>query len=377
MEPSAKSARPDADDHFLSHALSLARSGIAVASPNPCVGAVVVGHDGAIAGEGFHSYEDIKHAEVIALERAADRARGATLYLNLEPCSHHGRTGPCADAVIAAGVQRVVCSLQDPNPLVAGKGFARLRAAGIKVDVGGMAEPAYLLNEAWCKYVVSKLPFITLKCAMTLDGKIAVSDDVGSTNRGETRTNWISGETARNFVQELRHQSDAILTGIGTAITDDPMLTDRSKLSRRRPLFRVVLDSRMRLPLNSRLVQSAAGDVLVFTTSADAGRRRALEQHGVRVEQVPAGHDDRVTIADVLRRLGELEITSVLVEGGTHINTAFLGSHQVDKLILFLAPRIAGDGGTEFAAGLIQPQELKFANVRRFGEDIAVEAYPT
>src|SRR5258708_28442124 len=238
---------PDNDDLFLGRALELARAGIALTSPNPCVGAVVVTSDGTLVGEAFHTYQGKKHAEILAIERAGERARGGTLYLNLEPCSHQGRTGPCADAVIAAGIRRVVCSMGDPNPMVAGRGFAKLRAAGIQVEVGGFEAEARQLNEAFAKYIRHKTPFVTLKCAMTLDGKIAPKSAPGDSSKGEARTAWITGGAARAHVHQLRHQSDAILTGIGTVLADDPLLTDRTGLPRRRPLLLVVLDSRLRL----------------------------------------------------------------------------------------------------------------------------------
>src|SRR5216684_2167916 len=252
---------PLSDEQHMSRALDLARAGVGLVSPNPAVGAVVVDASGREVGSGTHTYDGIKHAEVRALEQAGDAARGGTLYLNLEPCSHQGRTGPCANAVIAAGIRRVVCSMEDPNPQVAGRGFAKLRGSGITVGVGLFEADAKKLNESFAKYVRSGKPLVTLKSAMTLDGKIADATKPGAepgsavpaSEGARSGYHWITGETARAHVQQLRHQSDAILTGIGTVLADDPLLTDRTSLPRRRPLLRVVLDSRLRLPLVSQL----------------------------------------------------------------------------------------------------------------------------
>ncbi len=246
-------------------ALELARRGIALATPNPMVGAVVV-NGGEIVGRGFHTWEGVKHAEILALEDAGDRARGATVYVTLEPCSHVGRTGPCADALIAAGVAKVVAPAADPNPLVAGEGFRRLRAAGVQVEIATEYQlEAAKLNEPFLHFMRTGRPLVTLKSASTLDGKIAAPED----NSG-----WITSERARAHVQELRHASDAMLTGIGTALADDPQLTDRSGLPRARPLMRVVLDSTLRLPLESRLVRTADNDLIVAGTSAASAERR-------------------------------------------------------------------------------------------------------
>ena len=229
------------DEQFIRRALDLARAGVGLVSPNPAVGAVVVEPGGKEAGAGTHTYDGLKHAEVLAIEQAGTRARGGTLYLNLEPCSHHGRTGPCADAVIGAGITRVVCSMQDPNPRVSGQGFARLRSRGIHVDVGLLEAEAKRLNESFAKFIRHRIPLVTLKAAMTLDGKIAppppgsakagahVSAEVAA---GGSTGGWITGEIARQHVQVLRHEHDAIMAGVGTVIADDPLLTDRSGRAR-------------------------------------------------------------------------------------------------------------------------------------------------
>ena len=365
------------DEHFLQHALELARHGIALTSPNPCVGAVIVAPDGRITGEGSHTYENKKHAEVLALEHAGNRARGATLYLNLEPCSHQGRTGPCADTVIAAGIRRVVCSMEDPNPQVAGRGFAKLRNAGIEVAVGLLEAEAKKLNEAFAKYIRHKMPFVLLKSAITLDGKIAASPNSAPStdSRGSTRTRWITGEAARSHVQQLRHENDAILTGIGTILADDPLLTDRTGQPRRRPLLRVILDSHLRLPLESQIARTANSDVLIFCASRDQERRQQLEQLGISIESAPESPGGHLDLTSVLRRLGELEITSAMIEGGVHLNTAAVNDGIVDKVMLYVAPKIFGETAVPFTAALKQPLTLRQTTFHPFAEDFAVEGY--
>ncbi len=370
------------DEQLLRRALDLARQGIALASPNPYVGAIIVDAHGAIAGTGVYTYEHVKHAEVRALEHAGEKARGGTLYINLEPHAYHGRTAPCTDALIAAGIRRVVASMPDPNPKVSGRGFEQLRAAGIHVEVGLLEEKARRLNEPFARYVRHAVPLVTLKSAMSLDAKIA-SAPIPSKKRdpGTAPSEWITGAAARAHVQQQRHESDAIMVGIGTILADDPLLTDRSGHSRRCPLLRVILDSSLRLPLDSRVAQSAAlgSDVLVFCTSADEEKRRVLEARGIRIEQVPPTTDRRPDIRDVLRRLGQLEITSVLIEGGATVNGAALAAAVVDKLFLYYAPKILGEGSVPFATAsgihhADKPLRPKMI-LHRFGEDVAAEAY--
>jgi diaminohydroxyphosphoribosylaminopyrimidine deaminase/5-amino-6-(5-phosphoribosylamino)uracil reductase len=380
------------DEQFMRRALDLARAGIGLVSPNPAVGAVVVDNVGNEAGAGTHTYDGLKHAEVIALEKAGSRARGGTLYLNLEPCSHEGRTGPCADAVIAAGIARVVCSMQDPNPQVLGQGFARLRAAGISVDVGLLEPEARRLNEVFARFSRHHLPLVTLKAAMTLDGKIAPpplgANPVTSTGMrvpaeiaaGGSTGGWITGEIARQHVHVLRHENDAIMAGVGTVIADDPLLTDRSGGTRRRPLLRVILDSWLRMPESSRLVKSAQGDVLVLYSQADEKRKHELEKLGLRVEKVAGYLDGRPDLPDVMRHLAKYDITSVLIEGGATVNWNALSSGVVDKLFLFYAPKILGEGSVPFVAGVQQGHTHITLAARRirlhqFGEDFAVEGY--
>jgi diaminohydroxyphosphoribosylaminopyrimidine deaminase/5-amino-6-(5-phosphoribosylamino)uracil reductase len=376
----------DNDEGFLRRALELARQGVGLTSPNPCVGALIVDADGTTVGEGFHTYDGVKHAEVLALAQAGGKARGATLYINLEPCSHQGRTPPCADAVIAAGVRQVVACMQDPNPRVAGQGFQRLRDSGIAVSLGILEEQAKALNESFAKYIRHHTPLVTLKSAMTLDGKIASppSKSPGASGlTGGSSREWITGEAARAHVQELRHQHDAIVVGVGTILADDPLLTDRSGKPRRRPLLRVILDSHLRLPLESRVVKTAQDDVLLLYSFADdEGRQGQLQDHGVRVEQISkATADGRPDLNEVIRRLGEMEITSLLIEGGALVNWAALAAGIVDKVFLYYAPKIlAGSGSVPFAAGagfqhMQEAAYIKSFRLHRFGEDFAVEGY--
>jgi len=383
---------------FMQQALELARQGLALASPNPCVGALLVAENGEIAGRGTHTYDKRKHAEVLALEEAGERARGSTLYLNLEPCTHVGRTGPCADAVIAAGVKRVFSAMRDPNPLVAGRGLAKLRAAGIEVNEGLCEKEARKLNEAFAKYIRHKTPFVTLKTAMTLDGKIAPppgeseSPGVLAASGG-----WITSEEARAHVHEMRHANDGIMVGVGTAIADDPLLTDRTGLPRRRPLLRVILDSKLRLPLDSRVVKTAREDLVVFCCFAEENKKRDLESLGVIVEQVPMRRppedgtilfpgsspavDGRPDLEQVMASLGEREITSLIIEGGAMVNWAALAAGIVDKIFFYYAPKIlAGTGSIPFALGagyrhISQAATVKALTLHRFGEDFAVEGY--
>jgi diaminohydroxyphosphoribosylaminopyrimidine deaminase / 5-amino-6-(5-phosphoribosylamino)uracil reductase len=374
------------DEGFLHQALRLAQQGVGLTSPNPNVGAVLVSEDGEVIGTGTHTYDGLKHAEILALEQAGDRARGATMYVNLEPCSHQGRTGPCADALIAAGVRRVVAGIPDPNPLVSGQGFSRLREAGISVASGLLADECLHLNEAFATYIRRHVPLVTLKTAMTLDGKIAPppgeSENPTALGAASVSGGWITSEVARAHVQQLRHQNDAIMVGVGTIIADDPLLTDRSGLPRRRPLLRVIVDSRLRLPLESRLVHSGHEDVLVVCSFAEEKRKQILREHGIRVEQLPpATPDGRPNLEKLVELLGQLEITSLLIEGGAMINWAALHARIVDKVFLYYAPKIlAGSGAIPFATSsgfksMSEAAYIKSIRLHRFGEDFAVEGY--
>jgi diaminohydroxyphosphoribosylaminopyrimidine deaminase/5-amino-6-(5-phosphoribosylamino)uracil reductase len=276
----------------------------------------------------------VHHAETIALAEAGERARGATLYLNLEPCSHQGRTPPCADALIRAGVARVVAPLEDPNPLVAGDGFRKLRAAGVEVEIAaGFAAEAEKLNEPFLHFMRTGRPLVTLKTAITLDGKISAPDD----NRG-----WITSERARAHVQELRHDHDAILTGIGTVLADDCLLTDRTGLARSRPLLRIVLDSQLRLPLDSKMVRGAEGDLLVVATSAaSAERRQALEKLGIGA-LILDGPGGRSNLAALVEWLGRHRYLSLMIEAGSKVNWTAFETGVVDRIFFYYGPKILG-----------------------------------
>ena len=358
------------DNYWLSEALELAREGMALAHPNPRVGAVVV-KDGFDVGHGFHIYDDRDHAEIVALKQAATKARGATLYVTLEPCCTTGRTGPCTKEIISAGIMRVVAAMRDPNPAVAGRGFAQLRRAGIKVVSGMHEDAAQHLNEGFAAWIRTRLPFVTMKSAMTLDGQIAMRS--GSVT-------WITGEASLAEVQGIRHASDALLTGIGTVLADNPRMSDRSGLPRRRKLLRAVVDSRLRMPLKSNMVRSAEGDVVIFTTDpADLPKARALARAGVEVVQVRA-RDGHVDLKAVLRELGRREILDLLIEGGAELNGTALESGIVDKLILFYAPKVMGTGGVPFAAlpaarWFPKSPALTNITINRYGPDFAVQGY--
>lgn len=323
------------DLRWLREALDLARRGAGLASPNPQVGAVVVDPSGAKAGEGTYTYAGRKHAEVIALEQAGARARAGTLYVSLEPCSIRGRTPPCVEAVLEAGIARVAVAALDRNPAIDGGGVERLREAAVSVAVaeGEIADDARRLNEAFFHFKRQRRPMVTLKTALTLDGKIAAPDD---------NTGWITSETARLHVHGIRHRHDAIMTGIGTVQADDCLLTDRSGLPRRRPLLRVVTDSLLRLPGDSRIVESFDDDLVVATTSAASAKRREL----FAKRRIPVWNFDsptgRVDLQGLLEWLAKKDIVSLMVEGGSKLNWAMLEAGVVDKVLLYYAPKILG-----------------------------------
>jgi diaminohydroxyphosphoribosylaminopyrimidine deaminase/5-amino-6-(5-phosphoribosylamino)uracil reductase len=367
------------DEHairFMQHALALAQKGTGLASPNPMVGCVIV-REGQIVGEGFHQYEWRDHAEIMALKSAGQKARGATLYVTLEPCDHTGRTGPCTEALIAAGVQRVVAATDDPNPVNSGRGFDRLRAAGIEVFRGVCEEEARRLNEAFACWIQTKKPFVTLKSAMTLDGQLALShpDKKRGKDSGRRRR-WITSEESRAEVHRLRHASDALITGIGTILADDPLLTDRSGLPRRKRLLRVILDSKLRLSPKSRIVKTSDDDLLVFTSAPLASAKaRRLENAGVEVLRAKL-KNGRIDPSAVLAELGRRGILSVLVEAGPTMNGAALAAGLVHKLVLFYAPKISGESRVPFAlAPKLSLPPLSNVRTRQFGPDFAVEAY--
>ena len=362
---------PDQDRFWMHRALELARRGIAVTSPNPAVGCVVLDRAGQVAGEGWHEYDLVDHAEVIALrvaaQHAGNRLSGGTAYVTLEPCNHTGRTPPCTDALIASGVSRVVAATIDPNPAVAGHGMEKMRAAGIEVTMGVCQLEARRLNEGFARWSQHRRPLVLMKVAMTLDARIA--PPAGHHTAREPY--WITSEAARLAVQPLRWQADAALTGVDTVLADDPMLTDRSGLRRRRPLLRVVLDSALRMPLDSKMVAHAQNDVVIFTVSKDETRIEQLRSHGVRVEVMPA-EAGRVPLGKVLDKLGEEGILSLLTETGTRLNTALLSANLVDRIHLFVSPQIMGSDAVPAFRGMPHAIQMAEVEVERYANDLGL-----
>lgn len=363
---------PTRDLEFMEMAYSLAEKARGRTSPNPCVGAVVV-KAGRIVGWGYHQEAGQPHAEIVALERAGARARGATLYLTLEPCVHWGRTPPCVDRLLETGLKRVVVSAYDPNPLVNKKGVARLRQAGIKVETGLLNHLNLKLNESYVKYITGRVPFVTLKAALSLDGKMAAAS-------GDSR--WISCPESRYFVQNLRAEHDAILVGINTILKDDPELTLRLEETSGKKWHRVVLDTHLRFPAGARVLKNLrGGQVLIFTGTEVSGERASrLRQEGAEIIQLPAA-GGQVDLTAVLEELGRREISSVLVEGGATVLTSFIQQKLADKVYIFLSPRFIGgeksptpfEGrGAETVAEALELKNLRHFKIRK---DIIVEGY--
>lgn len=357
-------------EHMMRRALSLARRGIGKTSPNPAVGCVIV-RNGAVVGEGWHRKAGTPHAEVHALREAGELARGADAYVTLEPCSHFGRTPPCADALVAAGVARVIVGMVDPNPKVCGRGLARLEQSGIQVITGVLERECRLINEPFVKHVSTGLPFLVLKSALTLDGKTATAS-------GESR--WITNEKSRHYVHSLRAMVDAVMVGVGTLLADDPELTVRHV--RGRSPLRIIVDSTLRIPDAARVLGSEQPPgTLIATVSDDRERIAVLEARGVQVVRC-ASEGGRVDLRDLMVHLGGRGIQSILLEGGSELAGAALRQGLIDKFILFYAPKFLGgsDGfglfGGVSAVRMDQAFCLETARVRRFGGDVMIEAYP-
>jgi diaminohydroxyphosphoribosylaminopyrimidine deaminase/5-amino-6-(5-phosphoribosylamino)uracil reductase len=368
-----ESVQSAADQKYMAYALALAEATSALASPNPQVGCVLV-HNAKIIGEGAHLYADRDHAEIVALKQAAAQGvdpAGATAYVTLEPCSHYGRTGPCADALIAARIARCIVATADPNPAVSGSGLARLRAAGVEVLVGPGQERARALNNAFAFSIQNQRPFVSLKAALSVDGFLAPAAHTRTPNQ----PHWLTGSKARAEVQRLRHASDAILTGIGTVLADDPALTDRTGLPRRRPLHRILLDSHLRLPLYAKLLPPAQElDLWIFTTgTAPTEKLQQLTELGVKITMLPT---PKINLAEVLHHLHMAQFQSVLLEAGSHLNGAFLDDNLVDAADLFYAPTELSIGSLPFARGGHSPFQLesRLTHLRRqtFGPDVLV-----
>ena len=363
------------DERYIRLALELARKGLGTTSPNPMVGAVVV-KGKMIVGRGYHHRAGEPHAEILALRQAGTQARGATLYLNLEPCDHFGRTPPCTRAILEAGIRRVVAGMKDPNPLVSGGGIRRLRRAGVRVDVGVLEKECRELNEPFCKYITRKRPFVTLKAAASLDGKVA-------TRSGDSR--WISSETSRNYVHRLRQATDAVMVGIGTVLKDDPLLTVRlpggGKF--RQPL-RVIVDSRLRIPLHSQLVRTAREyPILVATTrAASLSRKRRLAAANVEVAMIAKDARGHVSLRGLMKELARRGVVSLLLEGSSTLNASALKEGVVDRLLFFLAPKIIGGKrapgviGGDGAPRIKDAEAWEIMKVKRIGPDILIEGVP-
>jgi len=368
------------DANYMKQALRLAAKGAGWTSPNPMVGAVVVKND-RIVGKGYHRRYGLPHAEVEALRQAGDAARGATLYVTLEPCNHHGLTPPCTRAVLEAGVRRVVVAVRDPNPRVNGGGAEFLASHGVQVEVGLLEAEARRVNEAWFKWVAAGLPWVMAKAACSLDGRMA-------TATGESQ--WLTGEAARAFGHRLRHLSDAILVGVNTVIADDPQLTTRLPTKDRRPKtedrfkdpIRIILDSRLRLPLTARLLNldSPAPTWVACTEAAPAEKRRALEKKGAEVLVLPE-ESGRVALQPLLALLGQRQVQSLLVEGGAEVLGSFFDQKLVDQFFFFYAPKFLGGRralsvlGGEGAARLQDASQARDLSVRRLGPDLLLSGY--
>jgi len=357
------------DLRYLEMAYGLAEQGRGRTSPNPCVGAVIV-RNGRIVGTGFHREAGEPHAEAIALAEAGRRSRGATIYITLEPCAHWGRTPPCADGLIRAGLKRAVVSAIDPNPLVDSRGVRALRKAGIEVSLGLLKEKNLRLNESYLKYITLNIPFVTLKAAVGLDGRIAASD------RGPGR---ISSPEARDYVHLLRGENDAVLAGIGTILADDPRLTVRLPLWKDKKITRVILDSGLRTPPGAAIL--AGGRVLIFCgNKAPAGRARGLEARGAKIRRVPSGAAG-LDLGKVLEELGKQEIASLLVEGGSRVFTSFIEKGLADKILLVIAPKLIGGKSAPSliegagAASIAEALSLRETRCFPVGGDRMIEGY--
>ena len=370
---SAANEITDWDRYWMRRALELARNGIGVTSPNPAVGCVILDQTGQLAGEGWHEFDKLDHAEVVALraagQHAADRVRGGTAYVTLEPCNHTGRTPPCTEALIKAGLGRVVAATVDPNPHVAGHGIERLRAAAIQTSVGACEPEAQRLNEGFARWIQHRRPFVLMKVAMTLDARIAPPPG----HQQPHAPYWITSEVARAAVQPLRWAADATMVGVDTVLADDPWMTDRSGQRRRRPLLRIVLDSALRVPLDCKVVTTAQNDVVIFTVSRDEARANELRSRGVRVEVLPA-EAGRVPLEQVLDKLGEEGVLTLLTETGTRLNTAFLAAGLVDRLHLFVSPQIMGSDAVPAFRGMPHFVQMTEMEVERYGDDLGLSS---
>jgi diaminohydroxyphosphoribosylaminopyrimidine deaminase / 5-amino-6-(5-phosphoribosylamino)uracil reductase len=357
------------DRHYLRMACKLAEKAAGRTSPNPMVGAVLV-RDGKIIGSGFHEFAGADHAEIVALKKAGGRAEGATLYINLEPCNHQGRTPPCTSALIAAGVREVVAGMKDPNPLVSGKGLRALSRAGIQVRSGVLEQECRALNEAFTKFITRRLPFVTLKLAASLDGKIATAS-------GDSR--WISCEKSRVTVHQLRNRYDAVLVGAGTVIADNPQLTCR--IPGGRDPWRIILDGRLRIPLTAEFLRQRSSDknIVVTSNTASLAKIRALETLGATVWRLPL-RSGAVSWQRLLKKMAHKGIVSVLIEGGATTAAGALREKAVDKMLLFYAPKLLG-GDARYMIDSLGIERIKHSvalqhlEIQKSGTDLLVSGY--
>lgn len=361
------------NEHYMNIALDLAKRGEGAVNPNPLVGAVVVKNN-EIVGKGYHKFYGGPHAEVYALKEAAEKAIGADIYVTLEPCSHYGKTPPCVEAILKAGIKRVIISIVDPNPLVAGRGINFLRENGIEVVTGVLEEQSKALNEIFIKYITSKVPFVILKTAMTLDGKIA-------TVTGASR--WISGEESREFAHKIRNKVMGIMVGIGTVIKDDPLLTTRLKEENCKSPKAVIIDSKLRIPLESKILGTLnEREIIIACTEAfNNEKKAALEEKGVKIIVTSKDENDKVDLKYLIKELGKLGIDSVLLEGGGELNFSALNSGIVDKVICFIAPKILGGQSAKTpieGKGIEKIEDaIKVNNItyKTMGNDLMLEGY--
>lgn len=360
------------DEIYMQRALELALMAQGRTSPNPIVGAVIV-RDGQVVGEGYHHRAGTPHAEINALKDAGDLARGATLYVTLEPCSHYGKTPPCANALVEAGIKRVVTAVLDPNPLVRGHGIEILNKAFIETTVGICEQQARKINEFFFKYITTGMPFVTLKMAMTLDGKIA-------TKNGDSK--WISNEYSRGFVHELRNIYDAVMVGIGTVLKDNPRLNTRLERKDIRNPVRIIIDGGLDLPLDSNIAQSAVSQPTILFCAEDSPKHKAhqLQEKGIKIIETE-GTRDAIVLEAVLESLGRMNICSVLAEGGAEINGYLMEHKLADKIHWFIAPKLAGGRQAPSPIGGTGVERMSDAckvtnlELQKFGEDILITGY--
>lgn len=362
----------DSKIKYMERALRLAKKGEGYTRPNPMVGAVIV-KNGTIVGEGYHMRYGEAHAEINAFNNAAGDVSGAEMYVTLEPCFHFGRTPPCVDEIIRKGISKVIMAMEDPNPLVSGKSIRKLKEHNIEVEVGILKEEALKLNEVFVKYITTKLPFCTMKAAVSIDGKTASS-------AGDSK--WISGEASRRHVHRLRHANAAIMAGIGTVLTDNPMLTARLNEEEGRNPVRIIADTCARIPLNSNILSTAktVGTIIAVSEKADPDKVRQIEELGAELIVTPL-KNEKVDLRYLMKALGERKIDSILLEGGSELNFSALTENIIDKVIVFIAPKIIGGAGAKTPVGgsgfcfVKDAIQLNNINILRFEEDIMIEGY--